>query len=55
MTLQSSPIVKFKTDKRIAFAEAISKRKSFVPSPSQYTFKDFKEDKLWRRITSKRQ
>jgi len=34
LTLESSPIVKFKTGKRIAFAEAISNAKKFVPSPS---------------------
>lgn len=55
MTLQSSPVVKFKTGKRIIFAQAISEQKKFVPSPSQYTFKDFKEDKIWRRLTTKRQ
>jgi hypothetical protein len=28
--------------------------KEFVPSPSAYTFKDFKENKVWKRIEMKR-
>lgn len=54
LTLQSSPVVKFKSDKRIIFAEQTAKQKSYVPSPSAYTFKDFNEKKLWRNIQTKR-
>jgi hypothetical protein len=54
-TLSQSPKIKFKSDKRVGFAEAISKSKNFVPSPHAYTFKDFKEEKVWKRNTNKRQ
>ena len=53
-TVYSSPIVKFKTGKRKIFAEAAADLKSFVPAPNRYDFKEFKETKLWRRITTKR-
>lgn len=53
-TTESSPVIKFKTDKRKGFATAIAESKSFVPSPSQYDFKDHKEQKVWRRLTTKR-
>jgi hypothetical protein len=53
-TKSSSPIVKFKTDKRIIFAEAYSKSKALVPSPAEYKFDTFKEAKVWKRLTVKR-
>lgn len=53
-TIESSPVIKFKSDKRKGFATIASDQKSFVPSPSQYEFKDFKENKVWRRLTTKR-
>lgn len=49
-----SPVVKFKSGKRIVFAQAIADTKKFIPSPNHYTFKGFKEDKVWKRITTKR-
>lgn len=53
-TVETSPVVKFKTDKRKGFATIAAESKSFVPSPSQYDFKDHKEQKIWRRLTTKR-
>lgn len=55
MTQQSSPKLKFKTAKRVPFTSAIAERNKFKPAPDTYTFKDFKEDKIWKRITNKRQ
>lgn len=53
-TQPSSPTLKFKTDKRVIFAEAIAKQKALVPSPSAYKFENFNEKKVWKRLTVKR-
>ena len=54
MTMPRSPVIKFKCDKRIIFAEQVAIRKKFVPAPDAYGFKDFKENKVWKHLTTKR-
>lgn len=53
-TVQTSPISSFKMGKRKIFAEAEASLRAFVPGPNKYDFKEFKESKVWKRITTKR-
>jgi hypothetical protein len=54
ITRPSSQQLKFKTDKRIVFAEAAGKRKQWVPSPDKYPVDKMKHVMVYKRITTRR-
>ena len=53
-TMYTSPTIKFKTDKRKSFVERAGENNKLYPAPNHYTFKDYKPEKIWRNISTKR-
>ena len=53
--MSSSPTIGFKKAKRENYAQVMAEKQKMNPAPATYTFKDFKEEKVWKRVTTKRQ